>query len=340
MTGVGRGLDSVLPYLAKEFEVVLLTDSTRPAAPGDLPQVALSGWWGLPEPLWLHASAARWLRGFRGVFHGTYNGLPATHRGPSVVTVHDLSFDHHPEDYSRSRQAVIAATAHRSVRRANVVLTPSRFIRRALVASGRVDPGRVCVAPQGVAPVFHPERRLRTPAVVAGSGVEGPYVVAVGGAKRRALGVAVEAWSRLAAPRPPLVVVGSEQPPLRPGVFHLGRIDDESWASVLAGATAFVYPTRYEGYGMPAIEAAACGVPVVCAAVGPLPEVLGDAAEWSASGSPDDIRAALQRVVDDPALRSRLAAAGLARVAAAPGWAEIAAVIGSAYRRAWEEGGR
>jgi glycosyltransferase involved in cell wall biosynthesis len=339
MTGVGRGLDSLLPYLSEEFDVVLLTDATRHPADTDLRQVPLFGWWGLPEPLWLHGSAWHWLSGFDGVFHGTYNGLPAAYRGPAVVSVYDLSFEHHPEDYSTLRQAVIRATARCSMRRAQVTLTCSEFIRRSIIDTYGFDGSQVVVAPMSAAPVFHPDRRLDAPGVLDRLGVMPPYIVAIGGARRRRLDVAVEAWRRLdrSPNRPALVVVGSERPPLDPGIFHVGRIDDEAWASVLAGSDALLYPTRYEGYGMPAIEAAASGVPVVCAPVGPLPEVLGEAAEWSASTSVEDVHAALRRLFASPARRHELAEAGLVRAASAPGWGEIAKIVGGVYRRAYEE---
>lgn len=135
-------------------------------------------------------------------------------------------------------------------------------------------------------------------------------------------------------------MVGDEAPPAHPGICHLGRIDDPSWAAVLAGAESLLYPTRYEGYGMPAIEAAASGVPVVCSRVGPLPEVLGDAAEWSASTSAADMAAALQRVTGDPERRAELRRRGLERAASSPSWADIAQLTADAYRVAFEEGRR
>ncbi len=85
---------------------------------------------------------------------------------------------------------------------------------------------------------------------------------------------------------------------------------------------------------MPALEAAASGVPVVCARIGPLPEVLGDAAEWCPTPSVDDIAAGLERVVRDAGRRQSLRQAGLARAAAAPTWADCANLTVEAYRRA------
>jgi alpha-1,3-rhamnosyl/mannosyltransferase len=118
------------------------------------------------------------------------------------------------------------------------------------------------------------------------------------------------------------------------GVVHVGRLDDDTWAAILAGATAFCYPTRYEGFGMPALEAAASGVPVVCGRIGPLPEILGDAAEWCASTEPTDIAEGLRRVLVDEGRRQALRSAGLARAATAPTWGDSATVLLDAYRKA------
>lgn len=339
MTGVGRSLTEVLPYLAERFDMTLLTDAHRAPVEGDWVQQALAGWGGLPEPLWLHLSVDRYMsrRRDRTVLHGVYNALPFRWEGPSVVTIHDLSFEEHREDYSAARARLYRVTARRAIRRADVVLTPSEFTRQRLLTMYGTDPQRVRVAANGPATRFHPRPGAPRVAVLAHRGVMDRYIVAVGGARRRGLETAVEAWTRLPAPgRPDLVVVGSESPPRRPGVTHLGRIDDDSWAEVLAGAEALIYPSRYEGYGMPAMEAAASGVPVVCGRIGPLPEVLGEAAEWSPSLTADDLAASLQRVIANPDRRAYLARAGLARAAVAPSWADIARVIGDAYTTAYE----
>jgi alpha-1,3-rhamnosyl/mannosyltransferase len=225
-----------------------------------------------------------------------------------------------------------------------VIATISEFSRQAIIDTYRVPAERVVLAPPAVDPVFHPGQGA-SPTLRArlGLGPESPYVVALGGTTRRALPVAIEAWRRLGADRPTLVVVGSSQGPTRhnrssePGLVYAGVLPDPEWASLLAGATAFCYPTRYEGFGMPALEAAASGTPVVCTRIGPLPEVLGEAAEWCASGSVDDIAAGLARLLGDEALRATRRADGLARAAAAPSWASSAEVLAGAYRRA---GGR
>jgi glycosyltransferase involved in cell wall biosynthesis len=334
-TGVGRRLANLLPHLAREVDLVLLTDRRRPATGlHEYEVVALPCPPGLPEPFWLQVSVARWLRSFDGIFDGTYNAIPFAPRCPTVVTIHDLAWLHHPEDLPRSKQVSFRAQARWAARRAGSVLTVSDYIRAALVEAYHLPADRVLVSPNAVDAVFSPDRADDLPALRRRLGIGGPYIVALGGAARRGLEVALEAWHRLPTPRPALVVVGPAPGPVDPGIVQAGRLTDPMWATLLAGAMAFCYPTRYEGFGLPALEAAAAGTPVVCARLGPLPEVLGDAAQWCPSPAVADIAAGLAWVVADEELRDTLRQAGLARAAAAPTWAESAAVVLTAYRRA------
>jgi alpha-1,3-rhamnosyl/mannosyltransferase len=326
---------NLLPHLRQAFELTLLTDARRPAPPVDeVDVVALPVPGRLPEPFWLHASAARWLRTFDGVFHATYNALPLVYRGPSVLTFHDLAWIHHGADFARGKRLAFRLQARESVRRAGVVVTISEFSRRAIAGTYGVPTERIVLAPPAVDPVFRPERVADLPPLRSRLGFEGPYVVALGGRPRRALPVAVEAWRRLGPDRPALVVAGPERPEPEPGVMYAGALPDPEWSSLLAGALAFCYPTRYEGFGLPALEAAASGTPVVCARVGPLPEVLGEAAEWCASYSVQDIAEGLAQLVRDPTHQASLRAAGLARAASAPSWERSAEAVAGAYRRA------
>ena len=339
--GVGRWVANLLPLLAAEVDVTLLTDARRPAVGGGWSERALRVPGALPETAWLQVSAYRWLRGFRGVFHGTFNMLPALCRLPSVVSIYDLAPRQHREDQSLGRQVVWRPQMRLAAHQAERIVTISDFSRDAIVRLYRVDPAKVVIARPAVDPVFGPDRAKEAGAVLDRLRVEGPYVVALGGARRRGLEVAVAAWrrARAAGAREALVVVGAEAPAPEPGLHHAGRLDDDEWASVLAASEALCYPTRYEGYGMPALEAAASGTPVVVARVGALPEVLGDAAAWVAEPTVDAVAAGLTDLLGDPDRRARLRAAGLARAAAAPGWDVAAATVLDAYRHAAVSGG-
>jgi glycosyltransferase involved in cell wall biosynthesis len=339
LQGVGRGIANVLPHLAGDAQVTLLLDRRRPTpeAPG-CRLVSLSGIGNLPEPAWLNVSVARWLHENPMLFHGVYNAIPYLASTPSVVTIHDLAWEHHPEDYrSAAQRAVIRAQARFAARRARMVVTVSQFARASILDTYGLDPEQVVVAPNAVDPIFSPDRAAEGRELLRGKGVTDTFVVALGGARRRALPVAVDAWKLATVglePRPQLVVVGAEEPPRTAGVVHLGRLDDRDWPGVLAAASVFCFPTRYEGFGMPALEAAASGTPVVCPRTGPLPEVLDDAAEWCDSPQEEDVAQGLRRLLDDPERRESLAQKGLDVAMAAPTWADSAAVLLAAYRRA------
>jgi glycosyltransferase involved in cell wall biosynthesis len=334
--GVGRWVANILPLLAADADLTLLTDARRPPVGGGWSERALRVPGSLPETAWLQVSAARWLRGFGGVFHGTFNMLPALCRLPSVVSIYDLAPRQHREDQSLGRQAVWRPQMRLAAHQAKRIVTISDFSRDSIVRLYRIDPDKVVIARPAVDPAFGPDRAEEAGAVLERLGVGRPYVVAVGGARRRGLEVAVGAWrqARAAGAEEDLVVVGAEAPPAEPGLHHAGPLDDAGWAALLAGAEALCYPTRYEGYGMPALEAAASGTPVVAARLGALPEVLGDAAAWVDAPTVDAVAAALTALLGDPDRRERLRAAGLARAAAAPGWDVAAATVLDAYRHA------
>jgi glycosyltransferase involved in cell wall biosynthesis len=336
--GVGRMLANLLPLVEKDVDLILLTDARRDAADGPLSQHALRPPGPLPETVWLQVFVARWLRGFDGVFHGSFNAVPIASSVPAVVTFNDLAYEDHHEDFRPDKRLAWRVQARLAARVARVVTTLTLFVRDGLVDRYGIDPAKVLLTPPAVDPVFSPSRRAHAERVLRPLGVDGPYVVALGGARRRGLEVAVAAWRRLrtAGSDWSLVVAGPEAPPASPGIVHAGVLDDEEWAAVLAGAEVFCYPTRYEGFGMPALESVASGTPVVCARVGPLPEVLGDAAEWCADTRLEAIADGLARLAGNVTRRESLVGLGLARAKAAPTWSESAATLVQAYRMAAE----
>lgn len=327
--GVGRALAGLVPELAQRCDLTLLTDGRRAAPPVDVQREALGLPPGLPEVAWLHGPARRWARAHPHLFHGTFNALPAGLRGPAVVTIHDLSFEVHPEDFGAAKRRLFQLQARSAAKRARRIITVSRFTADELAARYGLDPARIAVIPHAVDPRFSPQRADPTPAGA-------PYVVALGGARRRGLEVAVAAWRSVRADGidVELCTLGGPTPPPEPGLRHLGHLDDAEWARVLAGAAALVYPTRYEGFGLPALEAAASGTPVVCARVASLPEVLGPAAAWCEAPTVEQIADRLRAVLTDAALAEGLRSAGLERAAGTPSWAELAELHVDVYRAA------
>jgi glycosyltransferase involved in cell wall biosynthesis len=335
--GVGRSIAGVLDLLAAEVDVVLLTDGRRPPIDSALEQRPLRPPRRAPETVWIQYNVPRWLRGFDGVFHGTFNQLPLRVSVPAVVTIHDLSFELHPEGFSRAKQRAFQLQARHAARTARRIMAPSNATKDELVAQYGVKPDRVVVTPWGVEARFDPLHGHEATAICKRLGISGRYIVAMGGAPRRGLDVAVAAWREAhAGSGVALIVVGSERVRDELGLVSAGALDDREWAALLAGAEAFCYPTRYEGFGVPALESIASGTPVVCAPVGSLPEVLGDAAEWCAAPTVAAVAAGLRRVLDDRDHADKLRRRGLEQAARHPSWEHTAGLMLRAYRDAYE----
>ncbi|MCW2544700.1 MAG: glycosyl transferase group 1 [Frankiales bacterium] len=334
-SGVGRSVANLVPLLREHVDLTLLTDARR-GATGEhgLPELALR----TPVPgvsaSWMQWSAPRWLKGFDGIFHCPSYILPARCPVPAVVTIHDISYEHRPEWFTTQQRWSFRLQSRRAAVTARVVLTVSEFVKRDLVTTYGVEPSRVLVAGHGVPEDFRPG--AADPELLGRLRVAGTYVVALGGAKRRNLPVAVDAWrrARQQGADARLVVVGKEPYPEEPGLVHAGVVSDPEWAALLAGSSAFLYPTEYEGYGMPAREAIASGTVVVAAPVASLPEVLGDAAAWAETPTATALSRALLEVLADDAGRAARRAASLAQAAGLPGWEHAAAVHLQAYETA------
>jgi len=297
---------------------------------GDLPRDRFA--WslrGLPDPAW-HAAAALAASRSCAAFLSTNSYLTAwITQIPTAVVVYDLVAFVDPNNAQARAARIERATIGRAVRRAGAFLCISEATRRDLVARFPAAADRARVVPLAADP------RFATPGEPARLGV--PYVLGVGTLEpRKNLVRLIEAWAAL----PPsvrgdhvLALVGPTgwdvDATLAAARAHpddvrlLGFVSDEELASLYAGATAFAYPSTYEGFGLPVLEAMAAGAPVVTSSVSSLPEVAGDAAVLV---DPYDVRAirdALASVLADPAQRSELRERGRTR-AAAFSWARTA----------------
>ena len=266
-------------------------------------------------------------------------------RVPLVVTVQDVLAWAHPEWMGRANVAQHRLVLERALPRAAAVLTPSAFTRAALLARGGLDPERVHVAPLGVESHFAP-----APEGVPGAGGDGPapYLLAVGTLQpRKNLEAALAAFERAADAGlgHELVVVGARGwrdhavvARVR-GSRHARRIrlagfvDDDELVKLYRGADALLFPSRHEGFGLPALEAMACGTPVVAAEAGALPEVVGEAGVLIDPDDHDALANVLLNLLGDGDRRAALRAAGLRRAAAFT-WAACAERTVSAYRAA------
>jgi glycosyltransferase involved in cell wall biosynthesis len=287
-----------------------------------------------------HPAIERWT-GPVDVVHGPNYVVPPTRRAAAVATVHDLTFVHHPE-MSTADTLGYPDLVRRAVRRGARVHTESRFVAEEITAELGVPADRITVVPLGVTPP-----PAADPAVghrLAG----GPrYVLSVGTIEpRKDHPGLVDAFELLADDDPDLrlVLAGPDgwgadalaarldRARHRHRIVRLGWVDDHDRAALLRGAAALAYPSRYEGFGLPPLEAMAVGTPVVATAAGAVPEVVGDAALLVPPGDPAALADALARVLDDGPTRDRLVAAGTARVARYA-WADCVAGIAELYRR-------
>jgi glycosyltransferase involved in cell wall biosynthesis len=334
--GVGRSTRALVDAVRDDVDLVLLTDAWHPPIDTDLPQRALSSPFTRTMAAWLQLAVPPALRGFRGIFHCPWYGLPFRQPVPMVVTIHDLTFEQRGSGFRRHQRAAYRVQARWAARTAAHVLTVSDAVRSQLCSRYRVDPSRVTVHPNPLDASVAEVDPTRGQALRERLGLTGRYVVAIDGAPRRRIDLALAAWPlvRAQAPDATLVVLGGQPTHLPAGAVSAGEVDDADWAAALGGASALVYPTEFEGFGYPALEAMALGTPVVCPPVGALPEVVGDAGCWIDAHEPGAVAVAVGRVLTDRALAERLATVGRARTSNSTALDRVRECALDAYERA------
>jgi glycosyltransferase involved in cell wall biosynthesis len=256
--------------------------------------------------------------------------VPPGYRGRSVVTVHDLSFEHFPDVMSFKDRLLFKTQVPRSARRADRVLTGSEWTKRDLLERYGLLDDRVVVTPYGVDPIFAPN----------GPRSDGRYILFVGAVQpRKDPLTAIEAFALLDDDLK-LVFVGPNKldgKRVKEAVLRHGLLPRFEWreylqpkglAAVYRGAACLVFPSRYEGFGLPVLEAMASGTPVVATTAGAVPEVAGEAAILVPPGNPEALAAGIEQALAD---RDRLVAAGLAR-ARLFSWPEAARRTLAVYR--------
>ena len=253
------------------------------------------------------------------VVHSPVNVSPVLLPVASVVTVHDLAFEVYPEMFPAAKRHYLGALVRWSVEHAAKVITPSAATANDIVDRLGVAPENLTIIPLGVDERFHVARESPRP-------ISEPYLLYVGTIEpRKNLQMLIRAFARLRAAGYPhhLALVGGNGW-MYDDVFRLISERGLTGAVTIAGfvpdlvpwynhADLFVYPSLFEGFGLPPLEALACGTPVATSSARSLREVVGEAAVFFAPDDEDDVVRTLQRVLDDSSLADRLRSAGLAR---------------------------
>ncbi len=260
------------------------------------------------------------------ILHATNHAAvpPAGDGQRLVVTVHDLAFEHFPGMFPRAWRALYRAGLRAAVKRADAIVTPSRSTAEDVLSRTNVDPAKLHVVPLASSA---PEGTLDADEVLARLKVRTPYILFVGTLEpRKNLVRLVRAYRRVAADGFPhaLVLAGPlgwhheslmRELTLRgPGeIVMTGPLSGRERDAVYRAAQVFVYPSLYEGFGLPVLEAMARGVPTVASTTSSLPEVAGDAAVGVHPRSVREIARGIESVLSDVGLAERLAARGRAQ---------------------------
>jgi len=296
-------------------------------------------WEQLIQPL-----AAR--RAGLDLLHGMAFVGPLGSGCPSVVTIHDLSFLLYPQSFRPLNRLYLKLFARLSVRRARRVIAVSESTKRDAVKQYGVTPEQVDVVHNGVDPAFRPLPIDQVSAFRADRGLPERFILFVGTLEpRKNIARLIQAYAQLPGARPPLLFVGGkgwfydeifalvERLNLGAEVHFVGYVPTDDLPWWYNAADLFVYPSLYEGFGLPPLEAMACGTPVVSSTASSLPEVVGQAGLLVEPTDTEGLAAAMERGLTNADLRARMRAMGLAR-AAGFSWRETARRTVDSYRRA------
>lgn len=251
---------------------------------------------------------------------------------PVVVSIHDLSFEHLPHTFKRRSRTQLRLTVRHSARRAARVLTLSQHTRDDIIRTYGISPESITAIPPAAPSHFGPvENDKELQRVRHTYGIQGDYVLSVGSIQpRKNLARLVRAYAALrkrgySENFPKLVLVGKcawlydetlralQETGLKDSVVLTGYVPESDLPALYSGATCFVYPSYFEGFGLPPLEAMKCGAPVIVANSTSLPEVIGDAGLKVDPSSTDSIAAAMDQLLSDPVLRNELRSKGLAQ---------------------------
>lgn len=356
--GIGRYTRELVQALAAnpaEFAYHLFVADAgkvaRPALPGPnfswQPSRLTERWLAR---LWFRLRLPLWIESWTGpldLFHAPDFFLPPVRPGtPTLLTVHDLSFVREPETVMPGMTRHLNQWVPRSARRADHVIAVSEATRRDLIELYQIPADKITVLYHGISTHFKPvEQADRLAAVRQKYGLgERPFILSVGTIQpRKNYRRLIQAFAHLDESMA-LVIVGSKgwhyedvfeevaRQGLTERVHFPGFVDDADLPALYSAASLFVYPSLYEGFGLPALEAMACGTPVVASHQSALPEVVGEAGLLVNPRDVDALAAAMSQLLADTELRQKFAHAGQIRAASFT-WPDMAAKLLALYRQ-------
>ena len=355
--GIGRYVANLaralVPTLVKDDEMTVLRDSTCPTTL-DLAGLAGRRVSVVETPVSVFSLRQQWalpplLRGLHAdVYHSSYYLMPYWSRVPAVVTIHDLIPLRFPEYYTAFQRLVYGVAIRLAGRTAMVVLADSQATAADLHRLLGLAQDRIRVVPAAADPRF----RVCTPTEVSDArrkyGLPRKYVLHLSSGKpHKNLVRLVDAWALVTSrgntsghvmvlagqvsPRYPEARDRIEALGVEEDVRVLGRIPDEDLPALYSGATWFVFPSLYEGFGLPVLEAMTCGTPVICANTSSLPEIAADTAITFDPADTEAIAEALSMALNDSTLREDLRQKAIVR-AQAFGWEHTARLVYDCYR--------
>lgn len=282
------------------------------------------------------------------ILHTQYFAPPISH-GKLVVTIHDICFKSFPQFFSK-KELFIFRFVRFAIRKANRIIAVSDFTKKELISRMDVDPEKIDVVYNGVNEVFKPIKDWGTIAKVkAKYGIEGEFILYVGRINvRKNIINLIKAYALLKQEMhtPQLVIIGElpssdsdilvemeQNLRLTAGILIPGYVPTEDLPFLYNGAKLFVYPSFYEGFGLPVIEAMACGIPVITSNTSVFPELTEMAALLIDPNSIEELKKAMKNVLVDSDLRNRLICTGLER-AKKFSWKQTAILTLQSYAKA------
>ncbi len=344
--GIGRYARSLaaamLPLLASDERLTLLVDPQQPfeldgatSLPVDASPFSLSQQWRVPQAV----KAQR-----ADLYHSPYYLMPCLPGAATVLTVYDVIPLRYPHFSSARSRLLFRLTTRLALRAAKQVIAITENARGDFIREFGVTPHQITAIPLGVEASFRPAAQAEISVARAKHGLPERFALYLGSNKpHKNLRGLVEAWLSLPENNAHLVVAGAwddRYPEARQlaearggkAIRWIGRVAENDLPALYSAADAFIFPSLFEGFGLPVVEAMACGTPVVCSNTTALPEVAGDAAMLVDPNDASAIAGALERVLGDEQLRAELRAKGLARAAQFT-WERTAARTLEIYRQ-------